>query len=1108
MTVADQNDIDLIKCAGLFDATWYLNEYPEVRLLNLDPIAHYLWIGAALNRRPSRAFITSEMRVADPVRALNGRHNPLLSFIKTHGIEFDRVWYLKRYKDVAAAGVDPLNHYKVNGLKEGRSPNAVAEAASQLDADWYRTQYRTQDEPWQILHYLSKGAPNGLRPRADFIPPNPHHRYTIAEYGGQLGPHLKFDCYTSLSERFSGSIGVHMHVFYREMLEEMCEYVSNIPHGYIAYISIPNGIHDFREIEREARKNLKGCKDVVVREFENRGRDIAPFVVGFGKELLQHDLVLHIHSKKTNHNPAYSGWRKYLLHYVAGNENVVRQIINEFENDKGLAGFFPPYHPALRSQPTWGRNLNIAKEVSKKLGLPVPPDHCSDFPAGSFFWVRPEKIRALLDGGLAFEDFPPEAGQIDETLAHAIERLIGVLPVTQGDRVAMQYIDVAYNLTSYYPKSRPAPHDGDRTADILEYSLRKAERVQPAKIAVATAITGGFDPLVLPSVLDPDVDYFCFANSDLDGHGVFEVRQVPYDNVDPRRVARFAKTNLIHLLPDYDYIIWIDANVQLRCSVHIFIDATERSGQCVSGIWHPVRENYIEEGEVAIKQGLDDADIIHKQLDRYRREQFLAEARLIETNFMVFKAKDPRAVAFTDKWWEEIQTYSRRDQLSVNFAAHSAGIEINPLFTDGSSCRDTKFFRMFSHGSAPSPILGNTHLTVPVKPETLPLVSDFDSLRTTVTDCYATFDQVRDDGGVVGGRLPKDGETARDMEQLTLANGVSVANWLPSRWSTESWNAPVGLAKLHNAICFGGLVHKTFPGFHEAGQLVLTERRTLVEASYGTWNGERLLPKNLLRPANQDFYELLKWPGSEVLDGEYMLLGSLQPHFGHTILEGLARLWPTQLGLNFSKEMKYLVYEPSLREYHFQLLELLGISRDQIQLIPSSGVIVETLWAPDSAIRSHRWASHLQGLTWSAISRRAFSGVPKKKVYFSRTNIAERPLENEEAVSDLFSKYGFEIVSPEKLPLLEQISLAAQAAIVAGPVGSQLYLAAFQQPGGRKIVLAPSNFYSKDDQLISQILGVNCEVLFGTKIDNFAERAERKWSIDVDIVQKKLSDVT
>jgi hypothetical protein len=43
---------------------------------------------------------------------------------------FDTAWYLAANPDVAAAGVDPLQHYIDYGAAEGRDPNPL------FDSEW------------------------------------------------------------------------------------------------------------------------------------------------------------------------------------------------------------------------------------------------------------------------------------------------------------------------------------------------------------------------------------------------------------------------------------------------------------------------------------------------------------------------------------------------------------------------------------------------------------------------------------------------------------------------------------------------------------------------------------------------------------------------------------------------------------------------------------------------------------------------------------------------------------------------------------------------------------------------------------------------------------
>jgi glycosyltransferase involved in cell wall biosynthesis len=83
-----KSDIKLIESSGLFDKDWYLSEYPDVRILKMDPIEHYLTIGSKLLRNPSRHFNSgSYLRDNPHAKGIN----PLLHFIKRKLPHVDQV---------------------------------------------------------------------------------------------------------------------------------------------------------------------------------------------------------------------------------------------------------------------------------------------------------------------------------------------------------------------------------------------------------------------------------------------------------------------------------------------------------------------------------------------------------------------------------------------------------------------------------------------------------------------------------------------------------------------------------------------------------------------------------------------------------------------------------------------------------------------------------------------------------------------------------------------------------------------------------------------------------------------------------------------------------
>ena len=81
MVYADKGEVDEIRSSGLFDAQWYVTQYPDVKVLNMDPVEHYLIYGAALGRNPSPSFDAAKY-VAAHEDLLDRGVNPLLHHLR------------------------------------------------------------------------------------------------------------------------------------------------------------------------------------------------------------------------------------------------------------------------------------------------------------------------------------------------------------------------------------------------------------------------------------------------------------------------------------------------------------------------------------------------------------------------------------------------------------------------------------------------------------------------------------------------------------------------------------------------------------------------------------------------------------------------------------------------------------------------------------------------------------------------------------------------------------------------------------------------------------------------------------------------------------------
>ncbi|HWB60003.1 MAG TPA: rhamnan synthesis F family protein, partial [Chthoniobacteraceae bacterium] len=120
-------------------------------------------------------------------------------------------------------------------------------------------------------------------------------------------------------------------------------------------------------------------------------------------------------------------WRTSLWNELASTGGRVHAIQQIFESRPEAGVLIPYYHcSALRQYP--GNNVPTVERLAASMGIASIGSALDGlaFPAGTMFWFRPAALRPLTGLGLAAGDFPEEAGQVDDTLAHAIERVINL----------------------------------------------------------------------------------------------------------------------------------------------------------------------------------------------------------------------------------------------------------------------------------------------------------------------------------------------------------------------------------------------------------------------------------------------------------------------------------------------------------------------------------------------------------------------------------------------------------------------------------------------------------------------------------------------------------
>lgn len=211
-------------------------------------------------------------------------------------------------------------------------------------------------------------------------------------------------------------IAVVLNLYYDDLWEEIAAHLANLE-SFDLYVSVRAGIRP--AVLAQILTQYPGAR---LYALANRGRDIGPFFeIAARIDILRYRYVCKIHSKKSTHRIDGHRWRQDLLDKLLGSPAGIARIMKIFESrpEVGLIG--PEGHLVLGTT-FWGSNEQRVREIAARMGLNVMPDSFSFF-AGSMFWFRPAALEPLFALGFRSADFEPEAGQLDGTLAHAIERI-------------------------------------------------------------------------------------------------------------------------------------------------------------------------------------------------------------------------------------------------------------------------------------------------------------------------------------------------------------------------------------------------------------------------------------------------------------------------------------------------------------------------------------------------------------------------------------------------------------------------------------------------------------------------------------------------------------
>jgi hypothetical protein len=262
-----------------------------------------------------------------------------------------------------------------------------------------------------------------------------------------------------------------------------------------------------------------------------------------------------------------------------------------------------------------------------------------------------------------------------------------------GERVNRRYWD-RYSLLKNINLSNVAldengivrnPVDNTVKYEVLDYfknrnedgDIKHAQKIN-SKTVVYTCIVGKYDQLKEVASVESGISYICFSDQPIQSN-TWTIKPIPeflrwLDNV---KMARCMKI-LPHLfLEEYETSIWVDGSIEVLGNLHEFLKKSLKNYFVVSK--HPDRDCIYAEGGAIVLLGKDDKEIIETQTNRYKSIGYPKNNGLVMTGIIARKHNNKKCIELSKIWWEEVREYSKRDQMSFNYAVQKSSAYIDSM---------------------------------------------------------------------------------------------------------------------------------------------------------------------------------------------------------------------------------------------------------------------------------------------------------------------------------------------------------------------------------------------------------------------------------------------
>lgn len=223
---------------------------------------------------------------------------------------------------------------------------------------------------------------------------------------------------------------------------------------------------------------------------------------------------------------------------------------------------------------------------------------------------------------------------------------------------------------------------------------------RPVKTVLYTCTNLAYDQIFSPVAMTPGVEFVLFTDRrpPLVRGWKWAPPPAATEGLPDTLVNRYCKFFPHRIFPEADRTIYVDANTLILKDLSPLLAEFEASGAEIGLFPHKQRANIAEELEYGIEVGRIPPDAVEKgreQLRFYAEEGLPADHVFTENAILFRDHRGTRVAEAMELWWEQLERFTRRDQLSLPYVLHKTGLR--PHVWDWNYKFENPYFHRYMH---------------------------------------------------------------------------------------------------------------------------------------------------------------------------------------------------------------------------------------------------------------------------------------------------------------------------------------------------------------------------------------------------------------------------